>query len=151
MFQVMANVLCQIRGSKRLLLFPPSDVKYFNFKPGASSSSINVFDKLGEPSTAHTHPHEVVLNPGDVLFLPPLWLHTASPTSGLSIAVNVFFRNMHSGYAAGKDVYGNRDLQAYEKGRQDITKIIKSFEGCSPDVRGFYLQRLADEFQEKSS
>lgn len=147
----MANVLCQVRGSKRLLLFPPSDVKYFDFAPGASSSGINVFENLSDPSLSHTHPHEVLLQPGDVLFLPSLWLHTASPTSGMSVAVNIFFRNLRNGYAAGKDVYGNRDLQAYEKGRQDIAKIVKSFESLPADVRGFYLQRLADEFMQKAT
>ncbi|RAL67187.1 hypothetical protein DID88_007964 [Monilinia fructigena] len=146
---VMANVLCQVRGSKRLLLFPPSDVKYFDFAPGASSSGINVFESLGDLSLSQTHPHEVLLQPGDVLFLPSLWLHTASPTSGMSVAVNVFFRNLRNGYAAGKDVYGNRDLQAYEKGRQDIAKIARSFESLPTDVRGFYMQRLADEFMQK--
>lgn len=150
-YDVMANVLCQVRGSKRLLLFPPSDVKYFDFAPGASSSGINVFEDLSDPSLSHTHPHEVVLQPGDVLFLPSLWLHTASPTSGMSVAVNVFFRNLRNGYAAGKDVYGNRDLQAYEKGRQDVAKIVKSFESLPTDVRGFYLQRLADEFMQKAT
>ncbi|KAA8565863.1 hypothetical protein EYC84_009679 [Monilinia fructicola] len=148
-YDVMANVLCQVRGSKRLLLFPPSDVKYFDFAPGASSSGINVFESLGDLSLSHAHPHEVLLQPGDVLFLPSLWLHTASPTSGMSVAVNVFFRNLRNGYAAGKDVYGNRDLQAYEKGRQDIAKIARSFESLPTDVRGFYLQRLADEFKQK--
>lgn len=98
----MANVLCQIQGSKRLFLFPPSDVNLLDFEPGASSSSINVFNKLN-PIPGQAHPHEALLEPGDVLFLPSLWLHTASPTSGLSIAVNVFFRNLQSGYAAGKD------------------------------------------------
>ena len=146
----MANILCQIRGSKQLLLFPPSDVKHFEFEPGTSSSSINAFEQLGAASLAPSHPHEALLEPGDILFLPPLWLHTASPTSGMSIAVNVFFRNLQAGYAAGKDVYGNRDLQAYEKGRQDITRILKTFEGLPVDVRGFYLQRLVDEFEQKS-
>ncbi|TGO32244.1 hypothetical protein BHYA_0336g00050 [Botrytis hyacinthi] len=150
-YDVMANVLCQVRGSKRLLLFPPSDVKYFDFAPGASSSGINVFENLSDSSLSHTHPHEVILQPGDVLFLPSLWLHTASPTSGMSVAVNIFFRNLRNGYAAGKDVYGNRDLQAYEKGRQDIAKIVKSFESLPTDVRGFYLQRLADEFMQKAT
>ena len=145
--QVMANILCQIKGSKRLLIFPPADVKYLGFEAGASSSMINVFD---DAIPSSTHPHEATLNPGDVLFLPPLWLHTASPTSGMSIAVNVFFRNLQSGYAAGKDVYGNRDLQAYEKGRQDVAKIIKSFESLPADMRKFYLQRLAKEFEEKT-
>jgi len=149
-YDVMANVLCQAKGSKRLLLFPPSDVKHLGFDSGASSSSINLFDNFPNSIPPNTLPHEALLNPGDVLFLPPLWLHTASPTSGMSVAVNVFFRNLASGYAAGKDVYGNRDLQAYEKGRQDIAKIIKSFDSLPVDIRGFYLQRLVKEFEEKA-
>jgi len=145
----MANVLCQIKGSKRLLLFPPSDVTHFNLEPGSSSSDINVFENAENKLLAGAHPHEAILSPGDVLFLPQLWLHTASPTSGISIAVNVFFQGLQSArYATGKDVYGNRDLQAYEKGRQDISKIIKAFETLPSDVRGFYLSRLAREFNE---
>lgn len=148
----MANVLCQIRGSKRLLLFPPSDIKHFDFDPGASSSHINAFERLRDPRLAATHAHEALLGPGDILFLPPFWLHTALPTSGVSIAVNAFFRNLQgSCYASGKDVYGNRDLQAYEKGRRDIAKIIRSFENLPMDVRGFYLQRLVDEFTQKTT
>jgi tRNA wybutosine-synthesizing protein 4 len=68
----MANVLCQIRGSKRLILFPPSDFKHFQFDAGESSSPINVFEESQDPGLTYTHPHEVFLNPGDVLFLPPL-------------------------------------------------------------------------------
>jgi len=149
-YDVMANVLCQIRGSKRLLLFPPSDVGQLHLAPGASSSAISVFERLNDSALAATHPHEALLNPGDVLFIPPLWLHSARPTEGVSIAVNVFFRNLQAGYAVGKDVYGNRDLGAYEKGRQDIAKMTKSFENLPEDVRGFYLQRLAEELREKA-
>jgi tRNA wybutosine-synthesizing protein 4 len=145
----MANILCQIQGSKRLLLFPPSDIEYFQFEPGASSSSINVFSELEEYILAGAHPQEVQLSPGDILFLPPLWLHTAIPTSGMSVAVNMFFRNLQTGYAAGKDVYGNRDLQAYEKGRLDIAKIARSFDHLPAEVRGFYLQRLVRELELK--
>ncbi len=108
----MANVYCQITGSKRFILFPPSDVTRLSFAPGASSSSIDVFSELQSPSLAGTHPHEAVLNPGDILFLPPLWMHTATPLSNLGIAVNVFFRNLEIGYSTGRDVYGNRDLAA---------------------------------------
>jgi tRNA wybutosine-synthesizing protein 4 len=145
----MANVLCQIRGSKRLILFPPSDIQHFGFEPGASSSSVNVFDKLEQYISAGAHPYEIQLSPGDILFLPPLWLHTAMPNSGMSVAVNVFFRNLQTGYAVGKDVYGNRDLQAYEKGRQDIAKIVRSFDSLPAEARGFYLQRLVRELEQK--
>lgn len=145
--QVMANVLCQIRGHKRLLLFPPSDVEHLKFSPGASGSSIDVFSMFNNVELAQTHPCEAILRPGDVLFLPALWLHTASPTEGVSVAVNVFFRNLESGYAPGKDVYGNRDLQAYEKGRQDVAKVAKSFSNLPRDARKFYLLRLAEELK----
>jgi tRNA wybutosine-synthesizing protein 4 len=143
----MANVLCQLRGHKRLLLFPPSDVQHLHFSPGASSSSIDVFSRLNDIELAQTHPHEAILRPGDVLFLPALWLHTASPTEGVSVAVNVFFRTLENGYAPGKDVYGNRDLQAYEKGRQDVARVAKSFSNLPKDARKFYLLRLAEELK----
>jgi tRNA wybutosine-synthesizing protein 4 len=146
----MANVLCQIRGSKRLLLFPPSDVQYFDFAPGASSSNMDVFQMCDDSQLGHTHPYEAILNPGDVLFIPPFWLHTARPIDGVSINVNVFFRSLQTGYAAGRDVYGNRDLQAYEKGRQDVSKLVKSFNGVPADVRNFYLQRLAAELGQRA-
>jgi tRNA wybutosine-synthesizing protein 4 len=146
--QVMANVYCQIGGSKRLILFPPSDVEHLSFAPGASSSSVDVFSSLGSAELARTHPHEAVLSPGDVLFLPPLWLHTATPTSEKSIAVNVFFKDLDGGhYASGRDVYGNRDLGAYEKGRQDVARIANSLKKLPADAREFYLLRLADELR----
>lgn len=145
----MANVYCQIQGSKRLILFPTADVEHLNFAPGASSSSIDVFSKLDSPSLGRSHPYEAVLSTGDVLFIPPLWLHTATPTSDTSVAVNVFFRDLENGYAAGRDVYGNRDLAAYEKGRQDINKLVNSFQKLPAQAREFYLLRLADELRQK--
>ena len=143
----MANILCQIQGHKRLLLFPPSDAQNFGFVPGSSSSSVDVFKMMDSAELTCARPHEAILKPGDVLFLPALWLHAASPMEGISIAVNVFFRSLQGFYAAGRDVYGNRDLQAYEQGRRDVARIAKSFKGLPDDVRNFYLQRLAEELQ----
>ncbi|KAI9787133.1 MAG: tRNA methyltransferase ppm2 [Geoglossum umbratile] len=152
-YDVMANVLCQVRGDKRLLLYPPDDVGHLCFPPGASSSSLNVFESNPEtyPHLAHTHPHQVVLHPGDILFIPALWLHTASPTDGVSVSVNVFFRNLRTGYAVGRDVYGNRDLQPYEKGRLNLARMVQSFEQLPVDVGKFYLRRLADELVQKAN
>lgn len=147
-YDVQANIYCQVSGSKRMLLFPPSDVVKMSFAPGSSSSSTDVFSCLGSPALSGTHPWEANLKAGNVLFLPPLWLHTASPTSNSSIAVNVFFRNLESGYSAGRDVYGNRDLAAYEKGRQDIARISKAFEKVPVEARQFYILRLAEELAE---
>ncbi|KAJ9204275.1 hypothetical protein DTO164E3_2037 [Paecilomyces variotii] len=152
-YDVMANVYCQVRGRKRMVLYPPSDVQYLQLPPGASSSTIDIFQNGPDGpivSIPYTSPHEVLLQPGDILFIPPLWLHTAAPMGEVSIAVNVFFRNLTQGYAPGRDVYGNRDLQAYEKGRNDVIKIARAFDGLPPDMAQFYLLRLADELREKA-
>ncbi|KAF2273578.1 leucine carboxyl methyltransferase 2 [Westerdykella ornata] len=148
-YDVLANVLCQIQGNKTLRLYPPSDVRYLGYPPGGSSSNIDVLD----PSTnglQNTHPHVAHLRAGDVLFIPPMWSHTATPEEGHSVAVNVFFRDLEKGYAAGKDVYGNRDLQAYETGRRDVEKIVRAFRDVPSDLAKFYLERLAGEILEKA-
>ena len=148
----MANVLCQIHGSKRLILFPPSDVTKLGISAGQSSSSINVFETdafQAFPLNA-TQPHEVMLEPGDILFIPPMWAHAASPTDGVSVAVNVFFRDLDAGYASGRDTYGNRDLQAYEEGRKDVAKVVNRFKSLPEGIRGFYLQRLAQELRDSA-
>ncbi|KPM35268.1 tRNA wybutosine-synthesizing protein 4 [Neonectria ditissima] len=144
-YDVMANIYTQIRGSKRMVLFPPTDVNHLAFAPGASSSSLDVFSALEKHELTSAHPHNAVLGPGDVLFLPPMWFHTATPTTDMSVAVNYFFRDLESGYSSGRDVYGNRDLAAYEKGRQDVARITKSFDRVPPEIRHFYLARLAAE------
>ncbi|KAF2873459.1 hypothetical protein BDV95DRAFT_488734 [Massariosphaeria phaeospora] len=148
-YDVLANILCQVRGSKTLHLYPPSDVQHLGFPPGGSSSNVDVLAGK-DPNLRHTHPHVAVLGPGDVLFIPPMWAHTATPSEGSSVAVNVFFRNLKMGYAAGKDVYGNRDLQAYDNGRRDVEKIGRAFKDVPDDIAKFYLERLAAELLEKA-
>ncbi len=142
----MANVYCQISGCKRMTLFPPSDVAKLSFPPGSSSSSAKV-SSSAPPSTS---PHEATLSPGDVLFIPRLWPHTAVPTTPTSVAVNVFFRDLESGYSSGRDVYGNRDLAAYERGRQDVARIVRSFRDLPRDAGEFYMKRLAEEMLDET-
>ncbi|KAF4417189.1 Leucine carboxyl methyltransferase 2 [Fusarium acutatum] len=151
-YDVMANVYTQIQGSKRMVLLPPTDVNNLAFAPGASSSSLDVLAALDKQElVSTTNPYEAILNPGDLLYIPAMWLHTASPTTDLSVAVNVFFRDLDSGYSTGRDVYGNRDLAAYEKARQDISRIVKSFDRLPSEIRDFYLKRLADELLHKQN
>jgi tRNA wybutosine-synthesizing protein 4 len=145
-YDVLSNILCQIRGDKTLHLYPPSDVKYLDYPSGGSSSNTDVLTSK-DPKLRFTHPHIASLKPGDVLFIPPMWSHTATPEDGVSVAVNVFWKGLDKGYAAGKDVYGNRDLQAYENGRRDVEKIVRAFRDVPSDLAKFYLDRLALEIE----
>ncbi|KAL7909900.1 hypothetical protein GGI35DRAFT_468937 [Trichoderma velutinum] len=150
-YDVMANVYAQVVGARKMILFPPSDVKHLSFAPGASSSSVNVFQALetSASSLRGTHPQEAVIHPGDILLLPALWLHTAAPMTDMSTAVNVFFRDpgQKDHYSPGRDVYGNKDFEAYEKGRQAVARIAKSLQSLPPAAREFYLCRLEDELR----
>ena len=146
----MSNVLCQIRGRKRVLLYHPQEVTKLQFPAGASSSRLDAWDEssVEQSSLRHAQAWEADLDASDVLYIPAFWAHTASPSDSMSVAVNVFFKDMVEGYAAGKDVYGNRDVQAYEKGRKDIDRIVRSFKKLPAQCAGFYLGRLAEELSE---
>lgn len=216
-YDVMANVLFQISGLKKLALFPPVDLPKLDFPAGSTTSNLSLFnhtapgmeDEMTVP--AGTSPLIVILKPGDALYIPPLWSHTgislnqekysegrpspsktashtssesvsapetngtATPSNGtdsnpfLNIAINVFFRNFPtSAYAAGRDVYGNRDLACYEDGRKMLDKIVHKFtdskqrgdsteyvpgvslDWITKDVRKAYLLRLAKELEERA-
>jgi tRNA wybutosine-synthesizing protein 4 len=156
-YDVMANVLFQIQGMKKMVLYPPRDITRLDFPPGSTTSRLDIFPDNGMPGkiafTAGTSHFEALLQPGDALFIPPLWSHAGAPleSSGPNIAVNVFFRNLESKtYAAGRDIYGNRDLAAYEDGRRDIEKIAGRFTDVPRDMARVYLERLAHELMAKA-
>ncbi|KAF1990871.1 LCM-domain-containing protein [Aulographum hederae CBS 113979] len=141
-YDVMSNVLCQIRGSKKIILFPPSDVKRLQYLPGQTTSELNVF--LDHQTLGGTHPVEAILEPGQVLFIPSCWSHVTAPEGEeMSVAVNVFFKDLQTGYAAGKDVYGNRDLSLYQDGRRDIERIIKAHSDEPPEEAKERIERIA--------
>jgi tRNA wybutosine-synthesizing protein 4 len=139
--------------AKHLILFPPEDLSRLSFAPGSTTSSLDLFNPSppvsppttpGSPRTPRpppdpfcnpsfplgTHPHLVTLPPNTALFIPPLWAHTAAPSPPgiINTSVNVFFHSLPRAlYAAGRDVYGNRDLAAYEEGRRDVDRIVRRF------------------------
>lgn len=237
-YDVMANVLFQIRGTRKLILFPPEDIKHLSFPPGSTTSSIDILEPAEHPESEgdrlkpipNTNPHVAILRPGEALFIPPMWAHSGTPlpaplptakptptstltppaqaqaqapsqaqssptttttttttppptpppsasdpsTSHINISLNVFFRTFPaSKYQSGRDVYGNRDLAAYEDGRRDVDKMVRRFLGPTgaedggldpPDasatststsaipkpIARAYLERLADELRDRA-
>jgi len=144
--QVMANILTQIVGEKEVLVFHPSLVNELDIPPGASSSSIeDVFCSSIREKASHA-----ILKPGDILYIPPLWPHATKPLTP-NVGVNVFWKNFPDEvYDKGRDVYGNKDLLAYNEGRKLVDRIARGFKGISPDAREFYLKRLLVELEELS-
>lgn len=81
-FDKIHNIFVQIRGKKRIVLFPPSD--YLSFYPPLESgqgighnSKVNPDDINLEsfPNFPWKEKIEVVLQPGEILYIPPFWWH----------------------------------------------------------------------------
>ena len=154
----MANILIPFSSPKTILLYPPSQISQLSFPPGSTTSTLSPFN----PSSNLPNPISITIPPNSLLYIPPLWSHAArplppSPNSEAphSIALNFFFRSFpDEAYAAGRDVYGNRDLRAYEQGRLMVERIEKALDsidsGGSDDVKGFYAERLAMELLDKA-
>ncbi|KAK6335408.1 tRNA methyltransferase ppm2 [Orbilia brochopaga] len=147
-YDVCANVLFHIKGRKRILLFPPTDISKLQFPPGKTTSSIeNIFENI--PSG--THPLEVVMCPGEALYLPPFWLHAVLPLEPC-IAVNTFFHSFDASlFSEGKDLYGNKDLACYQEGRNALREVLAKFDGLEDSVRRFYISRLGQELLERAT
>lgn len=89
-FDLCHGFLCQIRGTKRVLLFAPTDLRslYINPPdgPNPNTSQVDIAAWLEEdadqqkrfPKVANADPYEHLLQPGEALYIPPFWWHHVS-------------------------------------------------------------------------
>ncbi|MDZ8135359.1 MAG: cupin-like domain-containing protein [Nostoc sp. DedQUE04] len=81
-FDEIHNIFAQIRGRKRVILFPPSNYLSF-YPPLGESGSYPHFSKINPlipnlelfPKFPWQDKIEVILNAGEMLYIPPLWWH----------------------------------------------------------------------------
>ncbi|CAG9582647.1 conserved hypothetical protein [Leishmania major strain Friedlin] len=142
-YDVLDNVLCQIVGTKRVVLFPPREYNNL-YVTGSSSAVLNVDapDLVRYPRliAACKAAQEVVLRPGDMLFIPAMWFHhittllpdaeSAESAEGTAMApynmsVNVFYRHFSdTAVYDPKDLYGNKDILAVTRIREDLQSAV---------------------------
>lgn len=74
--QIMDNLLIQVNGRKRVVLFSPRDATklYLN---GDKSEVLDIDnpDLSRYPKFAEATPYECFMEPGDILFIPAMWFH----------------------------------------------------------------------------
>nr|XP_002119759.1 HSPB1-associated protein 1 [Ciona intestinalis] len=91
------NLVLQVQGRKRWMLFPPSDSQHLHPTriPYEESSVFSKVD-LQHPdleeheSFTSCHPHVITLEPGDMLYVPQQWWHYVENLE-TSISVNAWF------------------------------------------------------------
>eukprot|EP00669_Euglena_mutabilis_P008440 TRINITY_DN3496_c0_g1_i1.p1 TRINITY_DN3496_c0_g1~~TRINITY_DN3496_c0_g1_i1.p1 ORF type:complete len:463 (+),score=97.51 TRINITY_DN3496_c0_g1_i1:203-1390(+) len=149
-YDILDNILCQIRGTKRIILFPPSEIRNLYFS-GSVSRVMDLdaphqpaFPLFAQAQGAHI---ELTMVEGDVLFIPALWPHS---TVGLtpSVSVNVFFRHLPEGQYDKKDIYGNKDLLLGQRAKQEAAKLRDTLQQLPAPYRDFYKQIVVQMLEE---
>ena len=140
-YDAMDNMLIQLHGEKRVLLFPPS-VSGDLYLEGSSSivRDIDSHDPETFPRFARAREAalEVILQPGDVLYIPALWAHHVTALQGPSIAVNVFYRHLPTEMYPSKDLYGNADPVPAAEAMKLIDSAMESLKKLPHDYKVFY-------------
>jgi hypoxia-inducible factor 1-alpha inhibitor (HIF hydroxylase) len=97
-YDIFHNFYSQIYGYKRFVLMAPEEMEnvylYPFLHPGGQSSQVDVenpdFEKY--PKFKNVQAFEAILGPGDVLYVPPLWLHHVTALD-VSMSVSVWSKS----------------------------------------------------------
>lgn len=148
-YDIMDNLLIQVNGRKRVVLFSPRDATklYLN---GDKSEVLDIDnpDLSRYPKFAEATPYECFMEPGDVLFIPAMWFHNVMSLQ-FGVAVNVFWRHLDPCYYDNKDTYGNKDLVPATRAMQIMNRAIKALEELPEEYRDFYARRLVCKVKDK--
>ena len=87
------NFYAQLYGTKRFTMFKPTNwpglYPYPFLHPSHAQAQVNLSDASDFPLVGKVEAVEVVLEPGDMLYMPPLWFHYVESLD-VSISVNVW-------------------------------------------------------------
>ncbi|XP_077174879.1 tRNA wybutosine-synthesizing protein 5-like isoform X3 [Paroedura picta] len=148
--KVMDNVLIQVTGKKRVVLYSPRDAPYL-YLSGTKSEVLDVDrpDLKRYPLFAKARRYEAVLKAGEVLFIPALWFHNVT-SEEFGVGVNVFWKHLPAECYDKTDTYGNKDLAAASRAAQILDRALKTLDELPEEYKDFYGRRMALRIQEKT-
>lgn len=149
-YDVMDNFLIQVQGKKRVVLFSPKSVS-FMYMNGDKSEVLDIdnVDSNKYLLFSKAERFEVLLEPGDVLFIPALWFHNVISLE-FGVAVNVFWKHLDDDKYDNKDTYGNKDPLPATRAFQIVDRAIKALEELPDVYRDFYARQLIQRIEKKA-
>ena len=147
----MDNLLVQVTGRKRVVLFSPRDASNL-YLTGDKSRVLDIDSPdlaTSFPRFAKVTRHECLLESGDILFIPALWFHNVVSLD-FSAAVNVFWKNLDAPLYDTRDTYGNKDPLPAQRAQQSVDRALKALEELPEDYRDFYARQLVSRIEGKS-
>lgn len=148
-YDIMDNVLCQIKGNKRVVLWPPDQIQYLYVISSTSKVlDIDYPDLQQFPEFSKAKSVECILREGEVLFIPALWFHNTKAFEA-SISVNVFWKGLDDIFYEKKDLYGNKDLLLGTKAMTEVENAIAALLQLPEPYRTFYAYRALTTLKDK--
>ncbi|CAH2306031.1 tRNA wybutosine-synthesizing 5 isoform X1 [Pelobates cultripes] len=149
-YDVMDNLLIQVSGKKRVVLYSPRDAPYL-YLAGDKSEVLDVdnpdLDKY--PLFSQARRYECLLEAGDVLFIPALWFHN-TVAEEFGVGVNVFWKHLPSECYDKTDTYGNKDPTAASRAVQILDRALKTLEELPEEYKDFYARKMVLRIQTKA-
>ena len=138
----MDNLLIQVTGRKRVVLFSPRDASRL-YLIGDKSEVLDIDnpDLQRYPKFRDAAQYVCELQPGDTLFIPALWFHNVTALE-FGVAVNVFWKHLDDSFYDVKDTYGNKDLIPAARASQIMDRALKALEEMPEVYRDFYARRI---------
>lgn len=162
-FDLYDNILCQVYGTKRVILLPPEDSKYLYVD--GDKSKVNNFDDWEQcskqfPLMRQAKPHRCILRPGDSLFIPAIWWHNIKTISDMgtigdhSIGFNIFWKDKEldeKSLYGDRDVYGNKNLKPFDAALANIRRAVELLDKLPRKYRTIYRLMLLEKFKKDLS
>uniref|UniRef100_A0A9J7X4Z9 tRNA wybutosine-synthesizing protein 5 n=2 Tax=Cyprinus carpio TaxID=7962 RepID=A0A9J7X4Z9_CYPCA len=149
-YDVMDNLLAQVTGRKRVVLYSPKDALYLYLTGDKSEVlDIDTTDLQLYPEFVKASRYECILEPGDLLFIPALWFHNTLALQ-FGVGVNVFWRHLPPESYDKKDPYGNKDPVAASRALQSLERTLGILEELPPDYQDFYARRMVLRIQSRA-
>ena len=127
-FDAPNNIACCVAGRRRFTLFPPEEVANLYVGPlektpsGQSISLVNPQEPEKFPKffDALKNAYIAELEPGDAVYIPPMWWHQVEALSSFNVLINYWWRNVPRFKGPGLDalvhaVLNIRDLPIAER------------------------------------
>ena len=145
-YDIMDNILFQIRGSKIITLWLPSDYPFLKMQESSSCiTDLNAECSDINNPFFNSHPTRFLLQEGDFLFIPSLVPHhTICSNDSPSYAINTFWKNLPDSLYQRKDLYGNKDLLSFNEASQLKDKSLQLLDQLPPYWKEFYQMRLLE-------
>lgn len=149
-YDVMDNLLIQVTGRKRVVLYSPRDAPYL-YLSGDKSEVLNVDDPDLDkyPLFPKARRYECYLESGDVLFIPAMWFHNTIAEE-FGVGVNVFWKHLPPDCYDKTDTCGNKDPAAASRAMQILDRALKTLDELPEEYRDFYARRMVLRIKSKA-